>query len=143
MLNQAVIIGRLGKDPEVVNTKSGKTVAKFSVATEHGYGDKKQTSWVDIVCWEKTAEAVEKYVKKGSLVAAVGRIQTRSYDDRDGNKKYATEVVAFEVKFLESSNREDSGRSSGNRTQSSGDRQKSSGRQESSRFEADDDDIPF
>ena len=100
MYQQAILVGRLGKDPEVKHTSGGKSVATFSVATDSGYGEKKTTEWHNVVCWEKTADAVGQYLSKGSLVFIVGRIQTRSWD-KDGETKYRTEVVAEKVQFLD------------------------------------------
>lgn len=101
MFNKVILIGRLGKDPETQTTQSGKTVCKFSVATDSGYGEKKQTEWMNVVTWQKTAELCDKYLRKGSLVAIEGRLSTRNYEAKDGTKKYVTEVIANEVKFLD------------------------------------------
>ncbi len=100
MFQQTILVGRLGKDPEVKTTSGGKSVATFSVATTSGYGDKQKTEWHNVVTWEKTADAVGQYLSKGSLVFVVGRIQTRSWD-KDGETKYRTEVVAEKVQFLD------------------------------------------
>ena len=102
MINKCIFIGNLGKDPELKTTTTGKSVANFSLAvqgfkTENGY----LTDWVPVVCWEKTAENVSKYLSKGSKVFVEGRFSTRSWDDKDGNKRYTTEIVANEVKFLD------------------------------------------
>jgi single-strand DNA-binding protein len=99
-LNKVELIGRLGKDPEVKNLSNGSAVANFSVATSESWKDKRtgekveKTEWHNIVVWnEKTIEFVEKYLNKGDLVRIEGKIQTRSWEDNDGNKKYATEIV--------------------------------------------------
>jgi single-strand DNA-binding protein len=99
-LNKVELIGRLGKDPEVKNLSNGSAVANFSLATSESWKDKRsgekveKTEWHNIVVWnEKTIEFVEKYLAKGDLVRIEGKIQTRSWEDNDGNKKYATEVV--------------------------------------------------
>lgn len=102
MINKCMFIGNLGKDPELRSTQSGKQVANFSIAvqgnkTDNGY----LTEWINVVCWEKTAENVSKYLSKGSKVFVEGRFSTRSWEDKDGNKKYTTEIVANEVKFLD------------------------------------------
>lgn len=91
-LNRVTIIGRLGKDPEMRYTDSGKAVCSFSVATK----SKKDgpTEWHAIVCWEKTAENAQKFLAKGSLVYVEGRIQTRTWE-KDGHKNYKTEIVAY------------------------------------------------
>ena len=101
MYNHVTLVGRLGRDPETKFTASGKAVANFSIATDEGFGDKKKTTWHNIVCWEKTAEAVQKYVKKGSLVLVDGRIQVREWEDKAGGKKKAFEIVANRVQFLD------------------------------------------
>ena len=100
MYNHVTLVGRLGRDPETKFTGSGKAVANFSIATDEGFGDKKKTTWHSIVCWEKTAEAVQKYVKKGSLVLVDGRIQVREWE-KDGKKNKAFEIVANRVQFLD------------------------------------------
>jgi single-strand DNA-binding protein len=99
-LNKVELIGRLGKDPEVKNLSNGSSVANFSVATSESWKDKRsgekveKTEWHNIVVWnENTIKFVQDYVKKGDLVRIEGKIQTRSWEDNDGNKKYATEIV--------------------------------------------------
>jgi single-strand DNA-binding protein len=105
MLNKVQLIGHLGKDPELRYTSSGIAVATFSLATsEKRKKDGEtitKTEWHNIVTWRSLAELCEKYLKKGRLVFIEGKIQTRSYDDRDNNKRYITEIVADNVKFLE------------------------------------------
>jgi single-strand DNA-binding protein len=98
-LNKIMIIGNVGKDPEVKTTNSGKTVCNFSVATSHGSGDNASTEWHRVTCWDKTAELVGKYVTKGKQVYVEGRLQTRSYE-KDGVTRYSTEVIANQVTFL-------------------------------------------
>jgi len=99
-LNKVELIGRLGKDPEIKNLSNGSAVANFSVATSESWKDKRsgekveKTEWHNIVVWnEKTIEFVEKYLGKGDLVRIEGKLQTRSWEDQEGAKKYATEVV--------------------------------------------------
>jgi len=99
MYNKVTLIGRLGKDPELRHTQSGKAVCDFSIAVDGGVKD--STEWVDIVAWEKTAENCVNYIKKGSTVAIEGRLQTRAWDDKDSNKRRKTEVVANRVIFLD------------------------------------------
>jgi single-strand DNA-binding protein len=103
MLNRANLIGRLGNDPELKNLPSGSAVCNFSVATTEYFvkdGNKQEkTEWHRIVCFSKLAENCSKYLKKGKLVYIDGKIQTRSWD-KDGQKHYATEIVANDVKFL-------------------------------------------
>ena len=100
MLNQITLIGRLGKDPELTYAMSGTPVVKFSVATDDGFGEKKETTWHNVVAFNKTAEACAQYLSKGSVVAVVGRQTHRKYDDKSGNTKYFAEVVADRVQFI-------------------------------------------
>ena len=103
--NKVQLIGNLGNDPEIINLESGKTLAKFSIATNESYKDangQKQTNtnWHNIVAWGKTAEIVEKFVTKGKEVAIEGKLTTRSWEDKDGIKRYVTEVVCNELLML-------------------------------------------
>ena len=105
MLNKAMIIGNLGADPEVRYTKSGEPVANLSVATNEKWTDKsgqkqERTEWHKVTVWGKQAESCEKYLTKGRRVYVEGRIQTRDWEDKDGNKRYTTEIVAHTVTFL-------------------------------------------
>jgi single-strand DNA-binding protein len=105
-INKAILIGRLGADPEVRYTPSGVAVANFSIATSEEWKDKdtgekkERTEWHRIVVWSKLGELCGEYLSKGRQVYIEGRIQTRSWDDRDGNKRYTTEIVATDVQFL-------------------------------------------
>ncbi len=104
-VNKAILIGHLGADPEVRYTPSGTPVANFRIATSESWNDKQgerqeRTEWHRIVAWNKTAELVGEYLSKGRQVYVEGRIQTRQWDDRDGNKRYTTEVIANQVTFL-------------------------------------------
>ena len=104
-VNKAIILGNLGKDPEVKFTTSGQAVCNFSVATNEKWTDKKtgqaqeRTEWHRCVVWGKSAENCGQYLKKGSSVFIEGRIQTREYE-KDGQKRYTTEIVADRVTFL-------------------------------------------
>lgn len=100
--NKVQLIGNLGNDPEIINLESGKTLAKFTMATNDSYtnnnGEKiTDTQWHHVVAWGKTAEIIEKYVTKGKEIAIEGKLTSRSYDDKEGHKKYITEIVANEV----------------------------------------------
>jgi single-strand DNA-binding protein len=112
-LNKVMLIGNLGKDPEVKYTPSGVPVAKFSLATNERYKDKggewqDRTEWHNIVAWQRLAEIVGEYVKKGSKIYIEGRIQTSSWEDKQsGEKKYRTEIVANDLVLL--SGRSDAG----------------------------------
>ncbi len=104
-VNKVILIGNLGKDPELRYTPGGQAVASFSIATTERWTDKNgqrqdRTEWHNIVVWGKLAELTNQYLKKGRPVYIEGRITTRSWDDRDGNKKYRTEIVANQVQFL-------------------------------------------
>lgn len=104
-VNKAILIGNLGKDPEVRFTQSGRAVASFPIATTESWmdqesGRQERTEWHNIVVWGKQAESCGQYLSKGRQVYIEGSIRSRSYDDRDGNKRYITEVVAQRVQFL-------------------------------------------
>lgn len=102
MLNSVALMGRLVADPELRTTNSGKSVASFRIAVDRGFvrqGEDRQADFIDIVAWERTAEFVCKFFNKGSMIAVQGRIQTRNYEDKNGNKRTAFEVVASEVSF--------------------------------------------
>ena len=103
MLNHIVIMGRLGKDPELRRTQSGVAVATFNVAVDRDFKDKttgqRATDWITCVAWRSTAEFVEKYFSKGSQVLVAGRLQMRDWTDKDGNKRISAEVQAENVYF--------------------------------------------
>lgn len=103
--NKVQLIGHLGNDPEIINLESGKKIAKFSIATNESYKNEKgekveDTQWHNLVAWNKTAEIAEKYLKKGKEVVIEGKLSSRSYDDKDGNKRYVTEIVVQEMLML-------------------------------------------
>lgn len=103
--NKVQLIGNLGNTPEVINLESGKKLAKFSIATNENYKNNKgesiqDTQWHNVVAWGKTADIIEKYLQKGNEVAIEGKLVNRSYDDKDGNKRYITEVVVNELLML-------------------------------------------
>ena len=100
MINQCNFIGRLGRDPEIRYTQSGKAVASFSIACSEKRGGEETTEWVNVVAWEKLAEICGQYLVKGSLVFISGRMQTRKWQDKDGGTRYTTEIVAREMKML-------------------------------------------
>ena len=104
-VNKVILVGRLGKDPEVRYTTSGVAVTNFSLATSEFYKDRngerqERTEWHNIVVWDRLAETCAKYLKKGRQVYIEGRLQTREYDDRDGNKRRTTEIVATQMQML-------------------------------------------
>jgi len=104
-VNKVILVGRLGRDPETRYTGGGQAVANFSVATDYSYKDKngerqKRTEWHKIVAWRQLAEICQKYLKKGSLVYIEGRIETREWQDKEGQKRYSTEIIANEMRML-------------------------------------------
>jgi single-strand DNA-binding protein len=96
--NKVQLIGNLGNDPEIITLESGKKLAKFSLATNEYYKDadgqkQTKTEWHNLIAWNKTAEIIEKYVSKGKEIAIEGKLTNRSWDDKEGNKRYTTEVI--------------------------------------------------
>jgi single-strand DNA-binding protein len=161
-VNKVILLGTLGKDPELKYTPQGTPVARFSMATNSSYKDKQsgewkeQTEWHNIVAWQRTAEVAAEYLKKGRQVYIEGRLQTRSWDDKEsGQKKYMTEIIVNELVLV--GGRQEGGESGGGRARgaaSSGshfDQRSSSGAgggednfsQASNSLEITDEDIPF
>lgn len=151
-VNKVILIGNLGKDPEVRYTPAGVAVCSFSLATSEKYKNKQgesqeQTEWHNCVVWQQLAEICGKYLKKGSKVFIEGKISNRSYDDRDGNKKYISEIVVKEMRML------DAAPSNGGQQRSSGNsgsgQQSSRPQQQANDYDSQeppfnpDDDIPF
>lgn len=141
-INKAILIGRLGKDPEVRTIDSGRKVAQFSLATTESYKSKTgervdQTEWHNIVFWGAVVDVIEKYLKKGSQIYIEGRIKTRSYEDKEGVKKYITEIVGDKFTFL-------GGGSSNNESASNGNGKEAVAQPVGQSFAADqEDDLPF
>ena len=105
MLNKVILIGRTTKEVELRRTSSGTAVATFTLAVDNRFvqkDGKSTTDFISCVAWANTAETMEKYVRKGALIAIEGRIQTRNYDNKDGNRVYITEVVVENMRMLES-----------------------------------------
>ena len=103
--NKVQLIGNLGNDPEIINLESGNTIAKFSLATNESYKDTNgervtDTQWHNLVAFGKVAEIIEKYLTKGKEVAVEGKLTTRTWEDKDGMKRYTTEVVCNELLML-------------------------------------------
>ncbi|HKK01757.1 MAG TPA: single-stranded DNA-binding protein [Desulfuromonadales bacterium] len=154
-VNKVILVGNLGKDPELRYTPSGAAVVTFSLATTERYKDRngdqqEKTEWHNIVAWRQLAEICGKYLHKGKQVYIEGKIQNRSYDDRDGNKRYITEIVADQMQMLGRAGDEGGGGFSGNREQQRPRQEKPASRSQSPAHEdfADppfnpDDDIPF
>lgn len=102
-MNKVILVGNLTRDPELSETPSGIPVCRFAIAVSRDYANaegNRETDFFNITVWRGRAENCGKYLKKGNKVAIVGSLQTRSYDDKDGNKRYVTDVVANEVEFL-------------------------------------------
>jgi len=103
--NKVQLIGNLGNDPEIVNLETGKMLAKFTLATNESYKNNKgekitDTQWHNVIAWGKTAEIIEKYVTKGKEVAIEGKLTSRSYETKEGDKRYITEIVCNELLLL-------------------------------------------
>lgn len=116
-VNKAIIIGRLGQDPDIRHTQSGQAVANLSVATSERYKDKsgqqqEQTEWHRVTLWSKLGEIAQQYLKKGDLVYIEGKLKTRKWTDKDGQDRYTTEIIGSELRML-------GGKSESNTTQQS------------------------
>ena len=115
MLNRAILMGRLVADPELRQTPNGVSVVSFRIAVDRNYSSRsgdRQTDFIDIVAWRQTAEFVSRYFSKGKMIIVEGSIQTRNYEDKNGNKRTAVEVVADNVQFGESKSASSGGQSS-------------------------------
>lgn len=105
-VNKVILVGNLGRDPEIRTLESGVKVARFSIATTESYNDRNtgqrvdQTEWHNVVLWRGLAEIAEKYLRKGNQVYIEGKLQTRSYQDKDGITKYSTEIVGQNMNML-------------------------------------------
>ncbi len=150
MLNRVILIGRLTRDPELRYTPSGVAVTQFSLAVDRPFSNQqgeREADFINIVTWRQLAETCANYLRKGRLTAVEGRIQVRNYENNEGRRVYVTEVVADNVRFLESSNsanREDSHDSGGR--QASGTRgggQSDPFSDDGKTIDISDDDLPF
>ncbi|OGH00182.1 MAG: hypothetical protein A2600_06815 [Candidatus Lambdaproteobacteria bacterium RIFOXYD1_FULL_56_27] len=117
-LNKVLLIGRLGQDPEKRVTPTGHSVVTLNIATSERFNDKggnkqERTEWHRVVFWDKSADLIEQYLKKGSQLYVEGALQTREWQDKDGNKRYSTEIVARNFQFLDSPQQRGSGQGSG------------------------------
>ena len=115
MINRVVLVGRLTKDPELRFTSSNIAVSKFTLAVNRtfaGPSGEREADFIQCVVWRKQAENLAKFVRKGSLIGVEGRIQTGSYDDKDGIRKYTTEVIGDSVQFLEPKSQQNDNNSS-------------------------------
>lgn len=160
MVNKAIILGRLGADPEVRTFENGNKVANFNVASNEVYYKKvdndpsnrekvEKTEWHRVVVWRRQAEIAEKYLKKGDLLYLEGKIRTRSFDDKEGNKRYITEIEADNFQML--SSKSDNAGTGGGGSQGSSNQYQQAPPQQSNEAsqgpgelpEQDDDDLPF
>lgn len=139
MLNRVILIGRLTRDPELRYTPSGAAVTQFTLAVERPFtsGDKKEreADFINIVTWRQLAETCSNYLRKGRLTAVEGRMQTRNYENNEGVRVYVTEVVADNVRFLESS--------SGSKPEKEPDAHKQAFEDDGKPIDVSDDDLPF
>lgn len=111
MLNRVILIGRLTKDPELRYTPTGVAVTQFTLAVDQTFtreGEERQADFIPIVTWRQLAETCANYLRKGRLTAVEGRIQVRNYENSEGKRVYVTEVIADNVRFLESSKKDNS-----------------------------------
>ena len=105
MLNKVILMGRFTRDPELRSTPQGVSTCSFSLAVDRNFvreGEERKADFINCVAWRQTAEFISKYFRKGSMVALEGSIQTRTWDDNDGKKRYATEVIVDRAYFAES-----------------------------------------
>ena len=105
MLNKAILIGRFTRDPELRSTPNGVSTCSFSIAVDRNFvrqGEERKTDFINCVAWRQNAEFISKYFHKGNLVCVEGSIQSRSWDDNEGKKRYATEVIVDRTYFVES-----------------------------------------
>lgn len=134
MLNKIVLMGRLTRDPELRHTQSGTAVASFSLAVDRdfkGQDGEKETDFIDVVAWRNTGEFVNKYFSKGRMAVVSGRLQIRDWTDKDGNKRRSAEVIAENVYFGDSKNKD------------SGSNASSGGAQDFAEVGEDDGELPF
>ncbi|OAX45742.1 single-stranded DNA-binding protein [Paenibacillus sp. AD87] len=112
MLNRVILIGRLTRDPELRYTPAGVAVTQFTLAVDRPFtsqGGEKEADFIPVVTWRQLAETCANYLRKGRLAAVEGRIQVRNYENNEGKRVYVTEVIADNVRFLESANRDNNG----------------------------------
>lgn len=135
-VNKVILVGNVGSDPEVKTTGNGNTVASFSLATSWKRGDEEKTDWHRVSCFGKTAEIVEQYVSKGDRLYVEGRISYRQWENDEGEKRYYTDINAFEVVMLGGSS-PSGGHGGGGKTQRAAPKKKAN------IFDDEDDDLPF
>ncbi len=150
MLNKSILMGRLTRDPELKYTNSNTPVVTFSIAVDRNYSGnngERQTDFIDIVAWRKTAEFVSQWFTKGQMIVVVGSIQSRRWQDKNGNNRTSIEVVADEVQFGESKRSRESGESypnnNGGYPQNGGYKKKPAVEPDFSEISDDDGEVPF
>ena len=143
MINKVILVGRLGKDPEIRSTPSGQSVARFTVATDEKFTDKsgekqERTEWHNIAAWGRLGEICGQYLRKGKLVYIEGSLRTDSWDDKEtGQKRYKTEIVAREMKMLDRRGDEGGGGGGGNYAS------RGAGKSSAPEMADDDEEVPF
>lgn len=147
-LNKCMVIGNLGRDPEMRYTPSGQAVTQFTVAVNRNYKDQQgerqeETEWFRVVAWGQQAEFAAEYLRKGAKVYVEGRIQTRQWEGQDGQKRYTTELVANTIQNLERRPRDDAGPDAGGSQEPRPRPQPAGQRAQSEQPEPDYDDLPF
>jgi single-strand DNA-binding protein len=121
MLNSCSFIGRLGKDVESVNTTSGTSISKFSLACSEKYKDKETTEWINCVTFGKTADFAAKYLQKGALIYVSGKMNTQKWQDKNGNDRYTTQIIVNDLQSLSSKSVDQQKSNGGHDFQTSGD----------------------
>ncbi|WKY47736.1 single-stranded DNA-binding protein [Eubacteriaceae bacterium ES3] len=145
-MNKVILVGRLTRDPEVKNTSTGRAVATFTLAVDRRFKSKdgqKEADFIPIVFWGKQAELAGQYLSKGSQIGVAGRLQVRSYDAQDGQKRYVTEVIGDELTFLSSGRRDNGYSQPAPQQQSNNNNMSVMGLDEDFHLMADDDEVPF
>ena len=143
-VQKVIIIGRLGRDPELRSTNSGKQVCNFSVAVNEKWEGGESTEWFAVVVWDRMGEACAQYLRKGSKVYVEGRLRTRTFTGRDGTEKKTTDLQASAVKFLDKAgDRTAANGGAGGRGRREERQQQSSGRDRQPQQEQEEEDLPF
>jgi len=148
-VNKVILVGRLGRDPELKYTASGTPFCRFSMATDDSWNDKgtgerqERTEWHNIVAWDRLAEICNQYLTKGKLIYIEGSLQTREWDDQEGNKKKITEIRARDMVMLSSGGGEGAGGAAGQRRSSAAEAGTGTPSSAASTSTITDDDIPF
>lgn len=151
-INRVILVGNLGKDPEIRHLEGGVAVARFPIATSESYKDKtgakqERTEWHNIVAWRGLAEVAEKYLKKGQSVYIEGKIRTNNYQDKEGIQRYTTEIVADNLTMLGGGNRNEGGaggqENAGSNYAGGSNNTGAKSEMSSSNFESEPDDLPF